>query len=122
MARLHEAGAGKKRDRADLAALEPRVGVVAALILAVLVAQTVPVGSEIGETLRRGKITISHNSWNLVVNALVDLGSNRIVPATHYDYASRVLGAFGINSSDVGTQVDRSRTGDTYLYIQRLPG
>ncbi len=122
LAGLDEVAGGEERDGADLAGLEARIGMVAALVLAVLIAQVVPVGAQVGEALGHRQVTVGDDGGNLLVDALVDLGGQRIVPATHDDHARRVLGAFGIDGGDEGGQVDRRGPGDADLDVERLAG
>ena len=52
---------------------ETRLLVVAALILAVLIAEVVPVGAEIGEALGHRQVAVGDDGRDLLVDALVDL-------------------------------------------------
>ena len=96
------------------------VGVVAALILAVLVAEVVPIGAEIGQALGHRQVAVGDHGRHLLVDALVDLGGQRVVPAADDDHARRVLGALGIDRGDEGGEVDRGRAGDAHLDVERL--
>ena len=73
LAGLDEVAGGEERDGADLAGLEPGLLVVAALILAVLVAEIVPVGAEIGQALGHRQVAVGDDGRHLLVDALVDL-------------------------------------------------
>ena len=115
-----EVARGEERDGADLAGLEPRFLVVAALVEAVLVAEVVPVGAEIGQALRRGEVAVGDDRRDLLVDALVDFRGESVVPAADDDDAGRVLGAFGVDRGDEGGKVDRGRAGDADLDVQRL--
>ena len=99
---------------------EARLGVIAALVLAVLVAEIVPVGAEIGEALRHRQVAVGDDGRHLLVDALVDFGGERVVPAADDDHAGRVLGAFGVDRGDEGGKVDRGRAGDADLDVERL--
>ena len=122
LARRDEVAGGEERDGADLAGRQARLGVVAALILAVLVAEIVPVGAEIGEALGGRQVAVGDDGRHLLVDALVDLGGERVVPAADDDHAGRVLGALGVDGGDEGGEVDRGRAGDADLDVERLAG
>ena len=120
LARLDEVAGGEERDRADLAALETRLGMVAALVLAVLVAKVVPVGAEISEALGHRQVAVGNDRRHLLVDALVDLGGKGVVPAADHDHARRVLGALGVDRGDESGEIDRRRAGDPHVDVQRL--
>ena len=82
-------------------ASSPASSVVAALVLAVLVAEIVPVGSQISQAPGHGQVAIGDDHvQDLLVDALVNLGGERIVPAADHDHAGRVLGALGVDGRD----------------------
>jgi hypothetical protein len=115
-----EVAGGEERDGADLTALQARIGVVAALVLTMLIAEVVPVGAEIGETLGHRQVTVGDHGRDLLVDALVHLGSQRVIPATDDNHAGRILGALSIDRGDEGSEVDGGRPGDAHLDVQRL--
>ena len=103
-----------------LPVVEARVRVVPALVLAVLVAEVVPVGAEIGQALGHRQVAVGDDRRHLLVDALVDLGRERVVPAADDDDAGRVLGALRVDRGEERRQVDRRRAGDPDLDVQRL--
>ena len=115
-----EVARGEEGDGADLARRQAGIGMVAALILPVLVAEIVPVGAEIGQALRHRQVAVGDDGRHLLVDALVDFRGQRVVPAADDDHAGRVLGAFGVDGGDEGAEVDRGRPGDADLDVQRL--
>ena len=110
------------RNGADFAGGQFGLLVVSALILAVLVAQIVPIGADIGEPLGGRKIAVGDNGGYLLVDALVDFRRERVVPTTDHDDAGRVLRALGIDGGNEGREVDGGRTGNPHLDVERLPG
>ena len=117
-----EVACGKIGDRADLARRQVGFLVVAALILAMLIAEIVPVRADIGEALRRREIAVCYDRRHFLVDAFVDFRCQRVVPTADDNHAGRILGAFGIDSCDECREVDRCRTGDAHLYIECLAG
>ena len=100
--------------------LEARLGVVAALVLAVLVAEVVPVGAEVGEPLGLGRSpSVTTVGTFLSMHLSTSAASASSQPPTTITPAG-----FLVHSASTvvmkAREVDRGRAGDADLDVERL--